>query len=112
MSSITQTVQQAAPQQVDGLWYEVWEVVDLDPKQVQENENNAKAANKSQAQALLQQTDWTAPTSIADPVESNPYLANRPAFLNYRSQVREIAVNPPVVVESWPVMPVEQWAYN
>lgn len=69
-----------------------------------------QAQNKQQATALLQATDWTAPTSISDPVESQPYLANRPAFLNYRSQVRAIAVNPPTTPAVFPDLPVEQWA--
>ena len=70
------------------------------------------AQNKAQATTLLQQTDWTAPSSIADPAESNPYLANRQAFLNYRSQVREIAVNPPTTPAVFPTLPDEDWAYN
>lgn len=111
-NQITQAVQEQQPQETAGQWYQVWVVVDLDPEQIAYNENQAKANNKAQATQLLQQTDWTAPTSIADPVESNPYLANRAAFLNYRSQVREIAVNPPVTVTTWPALPDEQWAYN
>lgn len=72
-----------------------------------------QAQNKSEATALLSATDWTAPSSIADPVESQPYLANRQAFLAYRSQVREIAVNPPsTLVTDWPTLPKEEWAYT
>lgn len=68
------------------------------------------AQNKATATQLLQETDWTAPTSISDPVESQPYLANRQAFLNYRSQVRAIAVNPPTTPAVFPELPQEQWA--
>lgn len=74
-------------------------------------EPDIQAQNKQQATQLLQDTDWTAPTSIADPAESQPYLANRQAFLAYRSQVRQIAIDPPTtLVTDWPVKPDEQWA--
>lgn len=66
--------------------------------------------NKTQASQLLSATDWTAIPSVADPAQSNPYLANQSAFLSYRSQVRAIAVNPPSIpVTDWPVLPVEEW---
>lgn len=73
------------------------------PEQIQ-------AANKAQASSLLQATDWTATVDIADPQYSNPYLGNQDAFLSYRSQVREIAVNPPTTpVTNWPTIPTEDW---
>lgn len=66
--------------------------------------------NKQQAESLLQQTDWTATVDINNPQYSNPYLGNQDAFLAYRSQVRQIAVNPPTtLVEDWPVIPQEVW---
>jgi len=69
-----------------------------------------KNQNKQQATQLLTNTDWTAIPSVADPQQSNPYLVNQPAFLAYRSQVREIAVNPPSTpVTNWPTPPVEVW---
>ena len=68
-----------------------------------------KAKNKSKAQQLLSETDWTATVDINDPQYSNPYLANQDAFLAYRSQVRALAINPPEVVEVWPVKPDEVW---
>lgn len=86
---------------VDGVWTAPPEPT---PEQIQ-------AQNKASATLFLQATDWTAPTSISDPVESQPYLANRQAFLSYRSQVRAIAINPPTtLVTNWPDLPEEQWA--
>ena len=71
-----------------------------------------QAANKAEAQQLLQATDWTATVDIADPQYSNPYLANQAEFLAYRSQVRAIAVNPPTtLVDPWPTLPTEDWQY-
>lgn len=79
------------------------------PEDYAREEAAAKQANKQQASQLLSATDWTAIPSVADPAQSNPFLANQPAFLEYRSQLRAIAVNPPVVVDPWPVEPDEIW---
>lgn len=69
-----------------------------------------QAANKNKATALLQSTDWTATVDINDPQYSNPYLGNQDAFLAYRSEVRQIAVNPPTTfVDPWPTPPDEEW---
>lgn len=96
-----------------------WDTQALGPQPTQQQLDEAypiwegqqiAAQNKATATQLLQATDWTAPTSIADPVESQPYLANRAAFLNYRSQVRAIAVNPPTTPAVFPELPQEQWA--
>lgn len=106
---ITQGVREIEPVQQFDDWYQAWEVYDLDPEQIEYNENQAKANNKQQAEQLLQQTDWTATVDISNPEYSNPYLGNQPEFLTYRSQVRAIAVNPPVTVSEWPTKPEEVW---
>jgi hypothetical protein len=68
------------------------------------------AQNKQQAQALLQATDWTCTVDINNPQYSNPYLANQDEFLTYRSQVRQVAVNPPIDPVTFPPQPDEVWA--
>lgn len=68
-----------------------------------------KYSNKALAESLLQQTDWTATVDVSNPEYSNPYLGNQSEFLSYRSDVRKIAVNPPVTVDAWPVKPDEVW---
>lgn len=67
------------------------------------------AQNKSQAMSLLSATDWTATVDISNPQYSNPYLGNQDAFLAYRSQVRQIAVNPPTTPVEFPATPQEVW---
>jgi hypothetical protein len=67
------------------------------------------AQNKAQAQSLLQQTDWTCTVDITNPQYSNPYLANQDEFLTYRSQVRQVAVNPPIDPVTFPPQPDEIW---
>lgn len=106
---LTQYITQGPPEYKNGNWYTSWVVNNYDPEQQAYEDNLRKQANKQQASLLLSQTDWTAVPSIADPAQSNPYLANQDAFFAYRNQVRAIAINPPVVVESWPVEPDEVW---
>jgi hypothetical protein len=71
-----------------------------------------QADNKSQATALLQQTDWTTIPDVADPALSDPYLTNAAEFAAYRSNVRKIAVNPPTTLAVFPPVPEEVWAYT
>jgi hypothetical protein len=90
-------------------WVYTVQVEPLTPEEIAQREEAARQANKAQAESLLQATDWTATVDINNPEYSNPYLGNQNEFLAYRSTVRKIAVNPPVVVDSWPVLPVETW---
>ena len=66
--------------------------------------------NKATAVNLLNQTDWTSIADVADPAVSNPYLMNQAQFLAYRSQLREIAVNPTAGFITFPTKPQEQWS--
>lgn len=108
-NQMTQYCREIEPVLVGQNWMQQWEVVDLNPEQIAQEEEAAKQANKQQAMSLLQQTDWTATVDINNPEYSNPYLGNQPEFLAYRSAVRQIAVNPPVTVDVWPVRPDEVW---
>ena len=66
-------------------------------------------ACKKQASQLLYETDWTSIPDVGNPSTSNPYLLNQGAFIAYRSQVRQLAVNP-VANPVWPTKPQEQWS--
>lgn len=66
--------------------------------------------NKAQAMQLLRDTDWTATMDVSDPQYSNPYLANQTEFLQYRSEVRKIAINPPSEEAVFPSIPEEVWS--
>ena len=107
---VTQGIKEVTPVNVSGVWHRSWEVYALTPEQIAANQEIVRQNNKTQAESLLQATDWTATIDIADPQYSNPYLMNQNAFLAYRSQVRQIAINPPIVVEPWPVKPDEVWS--
>lgn len=97
-------------QQIDGAWIQKWVVEAATPEEIASRQENAKKSNKEQAEGLLQATDWAATVDIANPQYSNPYLMNQDAFLAYRSDVRKIAVNPPIIVDVWPTKPEEIWS--
>ena len=66
--------------------------------------------NKTTATQLLYATDWSSIADVADPAKANPYLMNQQEFLDYRSQIRAIAVNPVAGNLVWPTKPIEQWS--
>ena len=72
------------------------------------NEQAQKDDCKSQASSLLYATDWTTIPDVADPI-NNPYLTNQAEFIAWRSQIRELAVNP-VVDPVFPTQPTAQWS--
>ena len=72
------------------------------------NEQAQKDACKAKASSLLYATDWTTIPDVADPI-NNPYLTNQAEFIAWRSQIRELAVNP-VVDPIFPTQPTAQWS--
>jgi hypothetical protein len=87
-------------------------VRDLTPDEIQARDQQEMDTNKQQAEARLYETDWATIPDVSDPAVSDPYLANAAEFAAYRSQIRKIAVNPPVVVSEWPIKPNETWSYT
>ena len=65
--------------------------------------------NKLTAVTLLQGTDWTTIPDVADPIKSNPYLANAADFVTYRNAVRQYAIYPVAGNIDWPTPPQEAW---
>jgi hypothetical protein len=63
---------------------------------------------KEQASGRLYATDWTTIADVANPALSNPYLTNQAEFIAYRSQIRQLAVNP-VLNPTFPPVPTAQW---
>lgn len=90
-------------------WVYTVEVRDMTAEEKAAYDENLRQKNKAQASLLLSNTDWTAIPSIADPAQSDPYLANQAAFLAYRNELRKIAIDPPITVTEWPAPPVEVW---
>lgn len=101
----------STPELIDGEWFDAWTITEKTPEEIAAYVEQIKSSNKQQAENLLTATDWTAIPSVSDPAQSNPYLMNQDAFLTYRSEVRDIAVNPPSTpVTNWPVLPAEVWS--
>lgn len=68
------------------------------------------ADNAAKANQILSETDWTSIPAISDPNQSNPYLTNQPAWLYYRSKIRDIALAPIEGDIDWLVQPEEKWS--
>lgn len=81
---------------------------ELDALWASTQEAQAKDACKTKAVKLLNDTDWTTIPDVANPSDSNPYLTNQREFMTWRSEIRQLAVNP-VVAPVWPTQPTPQW---
>jgi hypothetical protein len=68
-----------------------------------------QSINKNAASKLLYDTDWTTIADVSNPALSNPYLSNVSAFITYRNQVRQTAINPPTILVTFPTVPAAQW---
>lgn len=66
--------------------------------------------NQQTASSLLYKTDWTTIPDVSDPTKSNPYLVNVQDFLDFRNQVRQIALNPPAGNIVFPTVPTAVWS--
>jgi hypothetical protein len=107
--TLTQGVKEVAPEETGGQYYQAYEVYNLTPEQIQYNKDQLAQQNKNTGKQLLSNTDWTAIPSVADPLQSNPYLTNQDAFFAYRSAVRDIVLNP-TYDAVFPEEPVEIWS--
>lgn len=66
--------------------------------------------NKQTAIKWLKDTDWTSSSDVGNPQTANPYLENQTDFIAWRSQIRNIAVNPIAGnLDIWSQIPQEQW---
>ena len=66
--------------------------------------------NAEQANAILDATDWTSIPAVANPEQSSPYLTNQSEWLYYRSNIRDISLDPPEGNIYWPTPPQELWS--
>jgi hypothetical protein len=108
-NQITQNAIEITPVHDDSEWVQQWQIIDLDPEQIAYNEEQARQANKSAAESLLSATDWIELGDVSNPVNP-PWLTNKAEFTTYRAVLRQIAVYPPVKVDSWPVLPQTIWS--
>ena len=97
--SNTQKLVPATPY-IEGNTVYTVDVASLSPEDIAAKQASQAAQNKSKAEQLLAQTDWT---QVADVP-----LVNKSDFTAYRATVRAIALNP-TYDAVFPVMPTEQW---
>ena len=90
-------------------WVQVLIVVDMTPEQIAARDESGRQANKAQAATLLSATDWVVLSDVSNPANP-PWLTNISEFTAYRAALRQIAVHPPVTVDSWPVIPQPNWS--
>jgi len=95
-----QFVVQDGVEQINNQWFTKFILVDMDQEAKDAKDAQCKAANKQEAEQKLAATDWT---QVADVP-----LLNKQEFVDYRTAVRAIALNPPVQA-TFPDLPAEQW---
>lgn len=107
--AMTQGYREVAPAlDTLGNWMQQYEVYELDPEQIAYNEEQAKQRNKTQAESLLKESDWSDKPSVVDTSKAL-HLVNAAEWDTYRDALRMIAVVPTVTVE-WPTKPEELWS--
>jgi hypothetical protein len=112
---ILQTTREIAPVLTDkGHYEQAYEIVDIysdytdadgkvitkaeqEAAAIAKDEQTKKDANKARATQLLKETDWVEVPSVSDTTKT-PHLTNFSEFMDYRMELRAIAVNPPVIV--------------
>lgn len=98
---LRQELEELIPENINGEWTQIWRVNDLSQTQIAINEENAKRVIKQTAMRLLSETDWTQMPDVN--------LLNKDEFTQYRTQLRAIALNPPIQIDVWPTLPNEVW---
>lgn len=71
--------------------------------------NPTKEQNKKQAIFLLTETDYVNEPDVYDTSQPR-YLLNRSEFIDYRTKIRAIALDPVEGQIDWPTMPKAQWS--
>lgn len=99
----TETVTLGSPALIGGEWTQTWVTTPASPEEIAQREQDMRNANKSQASGYLAETDYI------DLPNTSSQIANMQEILVYRQTLRQIAINPPVTVENWPVRPAIIW---
>jgi hypothetical protein len=99
----TQNLSMADPICIAGTWQQTWTVTPATTEEISLRVADMCQANKNQASQLLTETDYMDLPNTAN------RITNIAEILAYRDTLRAIAVNPPILVESWPVRPETIW---
>jgi hypothetical protein len=102
-------IQNSSPVLSNGTWSLGYTIIDMTLDQQREYQTQIQLSNKSQAKMLLANTDWCEIPSVTN-TSSSPHLLNQLEFINYRTAVRAIFVNPPTTPAIFPSKPSAQWS--
>lgn len=107
-----QNIEEITPVLLDGKYQQTYKITEKYTPEERKiiEDTKMRQENKVQAEQFLSFTDWTTIPDVFDPTISNPYLINAAEFASWRSKIRAIAVNPPVMVDVWPEKPEAQWS--
>jgi hypothetical protein len=81
-----------------------WITTPATSEEIAQREQEMRDANKAQASNELSLTDYT------DLPHTSSQITNIQDILAYRQALRQIAVNPPITVQDWPVRPATIWS--
>ena len=101
---VTQMREEGPALLVDGVWTQNWITTSATPEEIAQREQDMRNANKFRASAELYETDYT------DLPHTSSQITNIQDVLAYRQALRQIALAPPVTVQSWPVLPAIIWS--
>lgn len=106
-----QNIEEIIPVLKDGKYHQSYKISEKYSEEEKQQfiEQKNKIANGEYAKSLLTQSDWVEYPSTSDTTRT-PHLVNLNEWIDYRVALRAIVVNPPSIVEVWPVMPLKQWS--
>ena len=81
----TKTVREAPPEQIDGQWVQVWQIIDASSEEVEKNRAEQEAAVRLKRDSLLRQSDWL----VLRAQEIGESLS--PDWADYRRALRDIS---------------------
>lgn len=96
-SSFTKNIKEGTPVKVDGVWVQIWDTIDADPREITERSNDRAQHIRYERDVRLKDSDWT---QLADsPVDKK-------VWEQYRQELRNITKQEgfPWSVQ-WPVKP-------
>lgn len=88
---------EAQPSLIEGIWTQMWQLVELTPQEQLDYSNQLSIQMRNQRNGLLSQSDWT---QVADaPVDQQ-------AWATYRQALRDVTQQPEFPLEIiWPTQP-------
>jgi len=94
---LTQDVKETAPQIIDGVYSQSWEIVQLTPEEIEANVQSQWADIRVQRDGLLASSDWTQLPDV--------FLPNKDLWIIYRQNLRDITNQADPYNIVWPSAP-------